>query len=174
MRDLSNLFLVSIFGLTVLTLFSCDKKPLEMTIVFYDDHSGMKMTIDTLVVDSLIDPSKSAIDIYFCSDQFHIPYYLPSGGIYKDSIKEKECDMSIYPQNVKCYTYDQQDRVSTMSVNGSGTMGTWNYEYDSKDRITAIEWLGHNYEVKYNDRGLLTELTEDTGTLKTRLQIVYD
>jgi hypothetical protein len=155
---------------------SCDKEQqLKMTVVFYDNQNpGEKITIDTLVLDSLITQSKATIDIYFCSNQFHIPYYLPTGGIYKDSIKEKECDMSIYPQNVKCYKYDEKNRVTTMSVNGSGTMGDWNYKYDSKDKITNIEWLGHNYEIKYNDLGLLTDLTEESGILKKRLQIIYE
>ena len=174
MKDLSNLLLLTIIGLCLVTFLSCDNRSVKMTIVFHDNHSGRKMTIDTLVRDSLIDLTKSKIDIYFCSDQFHIPFYLPTGGIYRDSIKEKECDMSIYPQNVKCYTYDGQNRVVTMSVDGSGTMGTWTYQYDSKDRITKIEWLGHNYDARYNDLGLLTELTEDTGTLQTRLEMVYD
>ncbi|MGC3945572.1 MAG: hypothetical protein QM762_13815 [Chryseolinea sp.] len=145
-----------------------------MTVVLYDNQNpGMKVATDTLVKDSVISLSKSTIDIYYCSDQFHIPYYLPTGGIYKDSIKEKECDMSIYPRNVKCYMYDEQNRVTTMSVNGSGTMGDWNYKYDSKDRIINIEWMGHNYEIKYNDLGLLTELIEESGDLKTRIKIGY-
>ncbi len=146
-----------------------------MTVVFYDNQNpGMKMTTDTLIKDSVVSLDKSTIDIYFCNSQFHIPYYLPTGGIYRDSVKEKECDMSIYPQNVKCYKYDEQNRVTTMSVNGSGTMGDWNYKYDSQDRITNIEWMGTNFEIKYNDLGLLTDLTEDNGTIKKRLQIAYE
>ncbi len=81
--------------------------------------------------------------------------------------------MNKYPQNVKCYTYDEQNRVSKMSVDGSGTMGTWNYNYDSQNRITNIEWLGHDYSIKYNDLGFVTELQDDNGTIKQRLEISY-
>ncbi|HYI77244.1 MAG TPA: hypothetical protein VEW65_06455, partial [Chryseolinea sp.] len=170
-----RLFSALLIGIFALTICSCQKDELKMKVVFYDNQNpGMKTTIDTLVKDSIISLSKSKIDIYFCHNKFHIPYDLPTAGIYKDSTKEKECDMSIYPQNVKCYKYDGQNRVTTMSVNGSGTMGDWNYKYDSKDRITNIEWLGQNFEIKYNDFGLLTDLTEDSGVLKKRLHITYE
>lgn len=176
MNDLPKITSAILFGLFTLTIWSCDREQqLKMTVVFYEHQSPQeKITIDTLVTDSIISRSKATIDIYFCSNKFHIPYHLPTGGVYKDSIKERECDMSIYPQHVKCYKYDEKNRVTTMSVSASGTTGDWNYEYDSKYRITGIEWVSHYYEIKYNDLGLLTDLTEDNGTLRKRIKIIYN
>ncbi len=81
--------------------------------------------------------------------------------------------MTRYPQNVKCYSYDERNRVIKMAVDGSGTMGTWSYKYDSLDRITNIEWLGRNYLITYNNMGLVKELTEDSGTNSKRLEFSY-
>jgi hypothetical protein len=174
MRELPNLFLIFILGLFALTGWSCEKDQLRMTVMFYDNQNPeSRVTVDTLVLDSLINPSRATIDIYYCWTNFHIPYYLPTGNIYKDSAKEMECDMSKYPANVKCYMYDAKKRVVEMSVEGSGTMGTWKYKYDSLDRITNIEYLANKYSISYNGFGLLTELSEDDGQIKKRLVFSY-
>ena len=128
-----------------LILISCNEKSelVKVSMIHSNNlNKGMEWKEKELTRDSLIDYKKTKIDIYFCNKIAKMPYYLPTNGIFKDSIKNKECDMSIYPRNVKCYEYDNKNRVKSMSVSGSGTMGTWNYQYDKLDRIIQIEWVG--------------------------------
>jgi hypothetical protein len=148
-------------GLISLAIWSCDIAQTKMTVLSYDNQNPASLvTTDTLILDSMINKETARIDIYFCKSNFNIPYYLPTGGIYKDSTKE-------------CYTYDANNRVIEMSVDGSGTMGTWHYTYDSLDRISNIEGLGTKYSLDYNESGQLTGLAEDRGSSYKRLEFKY-
>ncbi|MHB0756984.1 hypothetical protein [Polaribacter sp. M15] len=149
-----------------------------MTVTHYDNRNvdESKWKEIELIKDSIIDLKKTKVDLYFSKKIAKTPFYMPTNGIYKDSIKDNECDWSIYPANVKCYEYDNKNRVKSMSVNGSGTMGTWNYKYDELDRITNIEKLGTNYTIKYDDKyGILKEIIKSsTSSLEEKIEITYE
>jgi hypothetical protein len=77
-----------------------------------------------------IDLTTTNIDLFFCNNFFQLPYYVPTAGIFRNVSKDKECDMKIYPANVKCYEYDNKNRVIKMTVDGSGTTNNFNYKYN--------------------------------------------
>jgi hypothetical protein len=176
-----------LYLLALLVMISCNgnsqteeslaipENQLMMTVILHDSlkpYSDWKSRV--LLKDSLINPLSTSVDIYFSNRIAHLPYYLPTNGVYMDSVKEKECNWDIYPANVKCYKYDSKGRVVTMTVNGSGTMGDWNYKYDQQDRIVGVERLGSIYSLKYDSlHGLLTELTVKEKSIKQRLEIKY-
>ncbi|QXP78759.1 MULTISPECIES: hypothetical protein [Winogradskyella] len=168
------------FLLLISFLFSCNRNSerIKITVSHYDnlnvDESKWKDI--ELIKDSLTDLKETKVDLYFSQKLAKIPFYMPTNGIYKDSIKDNECDWSSYPANVKCYEYDNKNRVKSMSVNGSGTMGTWNYQYDELDRITNIEYLGTIYTIKYDDKyGILKEIIKDLpSNLEERIEITYE
>lgn len=89
-----------ILVITLGTLFGCksqSKKRLTKLTVIYSNNERLdfKMIIDTLIREREINLSDTTIDIFYGNKNFHFPYYVPSGGIYKDSIKNSECDMTI-------------------------------------------------------------------------------
>lgn len=147
----------------------------ELTVIKLDNQNpGLEFKTDTLLVQA-VDPAKNKIDVYFSYQHFHIPYYMPTGSIYKDTIKEKECDWREYPATVKCYSYDDKDRVVKMQVEGSGTTGTHTFVYDSSDRI--IEITGNSldkYKMTYDNTGNLLQITVDGQMLQKKLIFHYD
>lgn len=152
----------------------------EMTVILSDKkNSFSEWTQKTIITDSVISIDSTVIDIYFSNKIVQLPYYLPTNGIFRDSIKDRECDLKIYPANVKCYEYDNLQRVIKMSVDGSGTMGFRTYKYDSLNRIIEIKRNSVTYLIKYlkNSR-FLTELTVSDGLLDNvinkRLEIRYE
>lgn len=171
----------------MLVLISCNGKSrtdeslaspenqLMMTVILHDSvkpYSDWKSRV--LLKDFLIEPLSTTVDVYFCNRLAHLPHYLPTNGVYKNSVKEKECNWNTYPANVKCYKYDAKGRVVSMSVEGSGIMGDWNYKYDQQDRIVEVERLGTIYSMKYHSLyDLLTELTVKEKSIKQRLEIKY-
>lgn len=149
----------------------------KMSVIYrHNLNIDLKWRQKVFIKDSLIDIRQAKIDIYFSKKVAQIPYYLPTNGIYKDSIKDKECDIGIYPTNVKCYQYDNENRVQSMNVSGSGTMGTWSYKYDKQDRIIEIEYLGNRYTIQYHEKhGLLKEIVKDlSGNLEERVEFKYN
>ena len=175
-----------IFLLLISFFFSCTKNSerIKITVKHYDnlniDESKWKHV--ELIKDSLIDLKETKIDLYFSQKIAKIPYYLPTNGIYKDSIKDKECNIDSFDESVKsfaflkCYEYDSKKRVKSINVSGSGTMGTWNYKYDELNRITNIENLGTIYTIKYDDKyGILKEIIKDLpGNFEERIEIMYE
>lgn len=168
-----------IYTFLFLTVCSCNvqkSQERKMTIILHDNQNpNSEWTKDVLIKDSIVSSNSALIDFYFLNKITHIPYYLPSNGIFRDSIKESECKMETYPANVKCYEFDEKDRVKKMSVNGSGTMGDWTYIYDSLDRIVEIKRFSTTYSAKYmGDSNLLTEVIVDGGLIQKRIEIQYN
>ena len=151
-------------------------KELKMTVILNDNQNpNSEWTKKTIVKDSIISTESTIIDLYFCNKVAQLPYYLPTSGIFRDSIKDNECNLEIYPANVKCYEYDSKGRVVKMSVNGSGTMGDWSYKYDSLDRIIEIERFSTTYTAHYmGDSHLLTELIVDGGIIQKKIEFKYE
>lgn len=151
-------------------------KELKMTVILNDNQNpNSDWSKKTIVKDSIISPESTIIDLYFCSKVAHLPYYLPTNGIFRDSTKDNECNLEIYPSNVKCYEYDNKGRVLKMSVNGSGTMGDWTYKYDSLDRIIEIKRFSTIYTAHYmGDFHLFTELLVDGGTIQKKIEFIYE
>ncbi|MGO4913829.1 hypothetical protein [Leeuwenhoekiella sp. W20_SRS_FM14] len=172
-KSITFLILISFF-------FSCNRNSerIKITVSHYDNRNvdESKWKDIEIIKDSLTDLKETKVDLYFSQKLAKIPFYMPTNGIYKDSIKDNECNWNSYPANVKCYEYDNKNRVKSMSVNGSGTMGTWNYQYDELDRITNIENLGTIYTIKYDDKyGILKEIIKDLpGNLEERIEITYE
>ena len=167
-------------------LFSCNRNSelIKITVSHYDNLNidESKWKNENLINDSLIDLNEIKVDLYFSQKVTKIPYYMPTNGIYKDTIKDKECNYEISPENLrpvaflKCYEYDNKNRVKSMSINSSGTMGTWNYQYDELDRIINIENLGTIYTIKYDDKyGILKEIIKNlSSNLEERIEISYE
>jgi len=166
----------SIFkGVKIIVTEKQNKTNYKMTVILHDNQNpNSEWTEKMLVKDSIISVELSLIDVYFCNKISRLPYYLPTNGVFRDSIKDNECNMEIYPANVKCYDYDNKGRVINMSVNGSGTMGDWAYKYDSLDRIIEIQRFSTTYTVHYKgNQHLLTELIVDGGAIQKRIEIQY-
>ena len=168
------------FILLISLLLGCNTntKRIKITVSHYDNLNvdKSKWKDIELIKDSLTDLKETKVDLYFSQKIAQIPFYMPTNGIYKDSIKDNECDWGSYPANVKCYEYDKKNRVKSMSVDGSGTMGIWNYQYDELDRITNIEHLGTIYSIKYDEKyGILKEIIKNSpGNLEERIEITYE
>jgi len=151
-------------------------KKLAVTVILFDSNlpNGKKMVQDTLMNDKEIDTAATSVDMYFTKKYFHMPYYVPTDGIYKNEAKNSECDMKLYPNTVKCYRYDSKDRVIKMNVSASGTMNNFTYQYNSKDQITGINDIGARYQLNYNSDGRLSELIYFYGEIITkRLMFSY-
>ena len=146
-----------------------------MTVVSFDNENKyFKLKIDTLLKMKEVDISETPIDVFFSCQKFHLPYYVPTGGIFNNAAKSKECDMSIYPANVKCYKYDSENRVVEMSVNGSGTMNHFFYTYNKKDQIIQITDMGSKYTLHYDAANNLSKLIQSNGPVTKKLVFTYN
>jgi len=147
----------------------------KLTVIRYDNqHPGLAVTTDTLLSAKEIDLSVTPIDLYFTWKNFQLPYYVPTDGIYKNAAKDKECNQNSYPAIVKCYEYDNKNRVSKMSVNGSGTTNNFTYLYNDQNQIAEITDFGTNYSLTYNKNGALREFRQYDGVINKRLVFVYE
>ena len=149
----------------------------KVTVILFDNNvaDGKKMIPDTLLNKKVIDLLKNPIDPFFICGQFHLPYYLPTNGFYKNEDKDKECDMKIYPQYVKCYEYDSTKKVIRMTVNGSGTMNDFVYKYNAKNQILSI--IDHGFDkfvYLYNSDGTISDLYNTDNILVKRLKFIYE
>ncbi|THU37975.1 hypothetical protein FAM09_14905 [Niastella caeni] len=160
---------------TLIFINACGQnKSKRLTVIYFDDQNpNSKVTIDTLLKAKKINVADTPIDLFFACKNFHLPYYVPSDGIYKNAAKDKECDMKIYPRNVKCYEYDNKKRVTKMTVKGSGTMNNFTYLYNDKSQITEITDMGSKFEFTYNTDGTLSELKQ-TSPFNKKLVFVYE
>jgi YD repeat-containing protein len=129
---------------------------------------------DTLIKSQVIDLSKNRIDVFFCYKNFNIPYCVPTKSIYRDSIKETECNWKIYPNTVKCYEYDDKNRVIKMQVEGGGTAGSHTFKYDNQDRIIGMQGHSDIYKMTYDKEGNLLLMTVNDGALQKQLAFIYD
>jgi hypothetical protein len=147
---------------------------IKLTVVRHDNENPrFEVKTDTVFIDS-VDLSKTKVDVYFCHQQFQIPYYMPTKSIYRDSIKDKECDWKIYPATVKCYEYDTKGRVIKMQVEGSGTMGSHTFIYDDSDKIIEMtDNSSDKYKMTYGRDGNLLRLTVNDGHFQ-QLEFYYD
>ena len=170
MRQYNLLILICVI------LFSCEqKKHSRLTVVSFDgQNQDFKLKIDTLVKMKETDFSITPIDVFYSSKQFHLPYYVPTDGIFKNAAKSQECNMTVYPANVKCYKYDSKNRVVEMSVNGSGTMNHFLYTYNDKDQIVQITDMGSNYTLHYDAANNLSQLIQRNGTVTKKLVFTYN
>ena len=100
---------------------------------------------------------------------------MPTNSIYRDSIKEKECNWKIYPATVKCYQYDDKNRVVKMQVEGSGTTGNHTFTYDDSDKIIEMTDNSSNkYRMSYDKSGNLLQVTVDNGPFRKKFDFHYD
>jgi len=167
-------FVAVIFTFLTLTVFGQDKH-LKLTVVLFDNQNlGFKVTIDTLLKAKDLDIMDAPIDLFFASKYFHLPYYVPTKGIFKNDAKDKECDMNIYPENIKCYEYDKKNRVVKMSVNGSGTMNNFIYKYNDGNQVVEISDFVTKYILKYNTDATLSELIQSDGIFNKKLVFIYN
>jgi YD repeat-containing protein len=162
--------------LILIILISCEQnKYSRVTVVSFDyDSTNFKLKIDTLLKLKEVDISEKPIDVFFSCQKFHLPYYVPTDGIFKNASKSKECDMAIYPANVKCYKYDLKKRVVEMSVNGSGTMHHFFYTYNKKDQIIQITNMGSRYTLHYDAANNLSQLVQRNGSTTKKLVFTYN
>jgi hypothetical protein len=166
----------------ILVLFftsSCSetsKKKAKVTVVLFDNHNLDRIVkIDTVMNAKPFDLPVSKPDIFFCHQYFSLPYYVPTGSILRDSIKDKECDWKIYPNTVKCYEYDKMNRVTRMSVEGSGTSSDFRYIYNSLNQVIRIMEGGYEkYLLSYNADGTLGELREVSLDMEQKLVFIYE
>lgn len=152
-----------------------DSNETKLTVVKYENqNSDFEEKIDTLINSQIVDLSEIKIDMYFTWRNFQIPYYMPTGSIYKDTVKTKECDWSKYPKNVKCYDYDVKNRVVKMQIEGSGTMEVYRFKYDESDRI--IEMIDNSmsiYKMRYDKSGNLLVINIKDTNFQKRLEFNY-
>lgn len=162
--------------MTLFVVTACgQKKVSKVTVIFFDNQNpNFKITIDTLLKAKEINFSSTPIDLFFTCSNFHLPYYVPTDGIFKNAAKDKECDMKIYPANVKCYEYDDKKRVVKMTVNGSGTINNFIYSYNNKNQIIEVNDGGTKFVLKYNVDGTLSELRQSNGVINKKLVFVYE
>jgi YD repeat-containing protein len=139
-----------------------------------NQNPGIEFTTDTLINSQTIDLSEVKIDAYFCWRSFRMPYYMPTNGIFKDSVKVSECNWSIYPRTVKCYQYDSRGRVISMQIEGSGVTKSCNLIYDGNDRIVEITCHFEKYKMTYNSAGNLLAMTIESGDTQKRLEFIYE
>jgi YD repeat-containing protein len=147
----------------------------KVTVIIYvNENSGFFASIDTLLNKEQLHLEKNPVDLFFCHTNFKIPYYIPTDGIYRNAAKDKESDWNSYPNTVKCYEYDNQNRVIRMKVDGSGTMNDFTYQYNDKNQITGLkDYESDIYKLTYNNNGTLAELTRQNTVSTTRLVFIY-
>jgi hypothetical protein len=165
---------IFLLPLILLALNACGQgRNSRLTVIFFDNQNpNSKVTVDTLLKSKQINLSKTTIDIFFACKNFHLPYYVPTEGIFKNEVKDKECDMKIYPRNVKCYEYDDKNRVVKMNISGSGTINNFVYKYNSKNQITEVYDIGTHFILTYNANGTLSELRQ-TQSFNKKLIFIY-
>lgn len=166
---------ILLLTLTLLVLTACGQnKSSKVTVVFFDNQNpNSKITVDTLLKAKEFNLSDTPIDLFFACKNFHLPYYVPTDGIFKNAAKEKECDMKTYPRNVKCYEYDNKNRVIKMNVSGSGTINNFTYKYNDKNQIIEVTDIGTKFILTYNVDGTLSELKQ-TEPFNKKLVFSYE
>ncbi len=166
---------ILLLTLTLLVLTACGQnKSSKVTVVFFDNQNpNSKITVDTLLKAKEFNLSDTPIDLFFACKNFHLPYYVPTDGIFKNAAKEKECDMKTYPRNVKCYEYDNKNRVIKMNVSGSGTINNFTYKYNDKNQIIEVADIGTKFILTYNVDGTLSELKQ-TEPFNKKLVFSYE
>jgi len=167
---------ILLLTLTLVVLAACGQnKSSRLTVVFFNNQNpNSKITVDTLLKAKEFNLSDTPIDLFFAWKNFHLPYYVPTDGIFKNATKDQECDMKIYPRNVKCYEYDDKNRVIKMNVSGSGTMNNFTYKYNDKNLITEITDIGKKFILEYNADGTLSELRQSDGVISKKLVFIYE
>ncbi len=165
-----------ILALILIALNACaQNKNSKLTVIFFDNQNpNLIVTVDTLLGLKEIDQINTPIDLFFTNKNFHVPYYVPIAGIFKNAWKDKECDMKIYPHNVKCYEYDNKHRVVKMTVTGSGTMNNFTYKYNDKNQVIEIIDIGEKYILEYNSDGTLFQLNQSDGVINKKLIFIYE
>lgn len=152
-----------------------DSNETKLTIVKYENqNSDFEEKIDTLINSQVFELSDTKIDMYFTWRNFKIPYYMPTGSIYNDTVKNKECDWTKYPTNVKCYEYDVKNRVVKMQIEGSGIMGFYRFKYDESDKI--IEMTDNSmsiYKMRYDKSGNLLVINIKDTNFQKRFEFNY-
>ncbi|MBL0183911.1 MAG: hypothetical protein IPP96_17140 [Chitinophagaceae bacterium] len=173
---IKNMRHILLLTLTLIALNAFgQRKGSKVTVIFFDNQNpNLKVTVDTLLKRKYFNFSEIPIDLFFASSNFHLPYYVPTNGVFKNAAKDKECDMKVYPATVKCYEYDDKKRVVKMTVNGSGTINNFTYKYNDKNQITEINDLGTKFFLVYNHDGTLAELLQSDGVLNKKLVFIYD
>ncbi len=161
---------------TLIYLTSCGQNKIsKVTVILFDNQNpNFKNTADTLLKAKEFNSSTTPIDLFFTSSNFHLPYYVPTDGIFRNAAKDKECDMKIYPANVKCYEFDSENRVVKMTVNGSGTMNNFTYVYNDSNQIVEITDMGEKFSLDYNADGTLSQLRQSDGVISKKLVFVYE
>lgn len=166
----------SLLILIFIILSSCGQNDRSrLTVILFDNQNPyFNLKIDTLLKMKELNFSETPIDVFYASQEFHLPYYVPTDGIFKNAAKSNECNMSVYPATVKCYKYDSKNRVVEMSINGSGTMNHFFYTYNKKDQIVKITDMGSNYTLHYDSANNLSQLIESNGTVTKKLVFTYN
>lgn len=161
---------------TLFVLTACGQnKVSKVTAIFFDNQNpNLKINNDTLLKAKEINFSATPIDLFFTYSNFHLPSFVPTDGIFKNAAKDNECDMKIYPANVKCYEYDKKKRVIKMTVNGSRTMNKFIYWYNDKNQIIKITNNGIKFILRYNVDGTLSELKQSDGVINKKLVFIYE
>jgi len=151
-----------------------DNNRVRLTVVCHDNQNpNWEFKTDTLLKDSLLDLTKTKIDLYFSHALCHYPYYMPTKSFFKNPSQEKECNWKIYPNTVKCYEYDSLNRVTRMQVEGSGTRGYWYYKYDSLNRVVELKREIDTVIMTYNSNGTLSEIKDDGGEFHKQFYFYY-
>jgi YD repeat-containing protein len=171
--------LTQLLTFSFLVISSCvqNKKNIRnVTVILFDNQNpGHSLTIDTVMSSKRFDLATTNIDLFFSNNFFQLPYYVPTDGIYRSKEKDKECDMKIYPATVKCYEYDNKNRVIKMTVEGSGTTNNFSYKYNDKNQITEITDNGSDkYILTYNSDGTISELRKKELQIEKRLVFIYN
>lgn len=158
---------------SILIVQSCQEETyaFKVSICQYTQYQKDKWITKEIVKDTIIN---STVDIYTIQSLIKTPYYLPTNGFFKDSVKNRECDMGIYPQNVKCYEYDSLDRVTVMNISGSGVVNEFHYKYDNENNVSIIRDISGEYKINYNYRtGNIKSLSYESDIKKEEILIEY-
>jgi len=168
------LLTITLFSLATIGQTNTNHK--KLTVIYYNNQNiTLTVNVDTVLKAKQIDLSKTAIDIFYCNEHFHLPYYVPTNSIYKNAAKDKECNMKIYPATVKCYTYDSKKRVIKMTVSGGGTENSFTYKYNDKNEVIEITDYGDDkFTIAYNPDGSIAELKENDLGAEKKLVFIYE
>lgn len=148
----------------------------RLTVIHTDNqHPGYEFQTDTLMYRKPINLDSVKIDVYFTNKAFHIPYYVPVDGMYRNAKQGEAAIKGKGIANVRYYTYDEKDRVVYMKVSGSGTFSDYQYKYDNKGRLKRIIEDGYEvYTLRYNSDGNLISMHKKGIDLKGELMFVYE
>ena len=154
------LFVSCMFMASGQTNSPCDSSMLYVTIVRVTNSTPLsKIRMDTLVKDTLV--RRSEIDLYFTQRVCQFPYYMPSCGIIKNECQLNECNPANYPGEVRCYSYDEMNRVTTMRIDGSGVMERYMFTYDSTGKLRQIVMHFHTLVIRYDRCGTISDIGVD-------------